>query len=729
MTHFAIRCQKCAQAQGCSKKGSQLLCSCSLNGDPYFEVWWRFPCHHLAWKRFEEGDNPSNFCFILDCKDWSKDVFQHIDDQSAVKKIMQNLYHLPNIPQFFKEICVEHGYCEAMQERMDRRNKEMESLETFFGCLKGLKEVYLDPPGAPFADWAWTCTNPAGETGALHAFVWVTQWAVAAIKHATYIELDASFFGTSPYCYCVIQVIICNTSIPIALGIGPTEKELLFTLLYDALVKAGVDLAKLLLLPVLSDEGAAIGAFCHNWPKSKGGQELVHFHCHRHLIEKFGSGTPLALLVRDVLFCPSQEIWLAMVPGLKLDVQSLLDRKDITEDQAKKFWEFVGYPGGEVTNCAPDCPDILWNRADRRVSTCSNHAERFHRSVNARIHGNFGPQKRLEAIRDLMDERYEAYKKCPRRQVKKQLKDLSKSGAEKREVCRDPLCRAWSDIYSKRFGLPKFPCPHTVRDEDLKMDFPLLPTLDKTAVNQLNWFSVRTCDRNVEFEGWGKSDDPLESVSEDMVDLPRTNLDKTVKGFLRQLVRDVRWMRRHRKLAVLNKMKFKRALSEAWDEEVAGTEGSKPVSEESQSAFKTKWWKEGLLHIYGTLAFAPRKKSAKRGCSTPVGMSLRHEDGLGEVVDEAGGGNANHEDGRGEVVDEAGGGEPDHEGEKPPEDGRDAGQNRIVGLRWEKGQCYVEHKDEDGNIFLGSPVGQKEAMRLVECLSRPSTDSVPSEGD
>jgi hypothetical protein len=136
----------------------------------------------------------------------------------------------------------------------------------------------------------------------ISTLTYIIPWLEQLINRADYIQLDGSFYAASPYAYTVPQIVINNDAYPIGFTICPTETADMFIRFYSNIHRVYGDdtYIKLLHLSVLSDEGAGIKKFC----TEKG---IRQFFCYSYLINKFGAGTNLGILVSKMLFTQSRE--------------------------------------------------------------------------------------------------------------------------------------------------------------------------------------------------------------------------------------------------------------------------------------------------------------------------------------------------------------------------------------------------------------------------------------
>jgi hypothetical protein len=106
----------------------------------------------------------------------------------------------------------------------------------------------------------------------------------------------------------------------------------------------------------------------------------------------------------------------------------------------------------------------IWDRAPFGVSTCSNHAERFHRTVNKRTAGLSLLLRRLSILVDCINEKFDRYTSGCRRQLKYVLKQLKARRAPQVPFCTAPRCEAFRNMMRAQFGVPAIPCKHQAAD-------------------------------------------------------------------------------------------------------------------------------------------------------------------------------------------------------------------------------------------------------------------------
>jgi hypothetical protein len=111
--------------------------------------------------------------------------------------------------------------------------------------------------------------------------------------------------------------IIDNESFPLGLQISPTNRYHHYSTFFKNLEKT-FNLHNFFPGKIfLSDMGKAIGKLVKKIRAKK-------FICYRHLIESFGSGTFLSLVVNHVLFTSCEEEFLHILPPALSDLNHLL---------------------------------------------------------------------------------------------------------------------------------------------------------------------------------------------------------------------------------------------------------------------------------------------------------------------------------------------------------------------------------------------------------------------
>jgi hypothetical protein len=108
--------------------------------------------------------------------------------------------------------------------------------------------------------------------------------------------------------------------------------------------------------------------------------------------------------------------------------------------------------------------EAIWgDRPHPGVSTCSNHVEGLHAHLNHATRGVRLPHRLFKEIVDVLRAKAANFKtealRSPRRKFN-QLRDRAR--AVGLDATRDSCDCGWGEVYARRFGLPRFPCLHTV---------------------------------------------------------------------------------------------------------------------------------------------------------------------------------------------------------------------------------------------------------------------------
>ena len=302
------------------------------------------------------------------------------------------------------------------------------------------------------------------------------------------MQIDASFHALRPYTYCVPLLIIHNASIPIGLSLGPSESSNLFDVFFQNLSNIDKNF-KLTYFPILSDEGKAIKKFTNNE------ENVKHFFCYRHIIEKMGSNSLIGGITRNLLFQTKYEYYKKVLPQAISDINLYFENQLISEKSIKKFvkvFQLSISEKNEIINTEYDHEHGLWNRQQYGVSTCSNHIERLHRTMNTAVKGISCVHLRLSIVISSLEKYCENFEKNSRKQAKKLFMKLQNKGKENnlKDCCGK--C-GWSAIYSNRFGIEGFPCVHNACNVMIDLDDIKAPFFDSnqrsiTEKDQLeNW--------------------------------------------------------------------------------------------------------------------------------------------------------------------------------------------------------------------------------------------------
>jgi hypothetical protein len=441
-----ILCATCSQKNFCVKF--------SLDGE--FEITLSFKCEHLKLLCCPLEDS-CQLRYGFDCSEiWGR--FRNREQiivtpgDHPLRKIVAKLQPTTN------DLAVEIGYflqaipmSESHQYLKRQAENHTASLDEFLDNLPGYKHVLVSPFPA---DSDSAITEFTYRKAPVVAIVWLAPWALSVGEIMNYMQLDGSFKITKPYVYATPQGIITNDAVPLGFVMGPTESSRLFKLFRDALIDCHFPEALLRAKPVLSDEGKGVMKY----------SRLYHdffFFCYVHIIRKYGAGSPLAGLVRRALFCSCEAEYIAMIPQFSNDLLCFLTQGLITQAQSLEMIELLGLTldkAGLVTGTT-GCKHGLWLRAPFGVSTCNNHAEKFHGTLNGRTNRHYSLVERLRILVETIMEKRAKFEKNKNAQAKKIFAELKAKSGKKPDVCPHPNCN-WGPVLAERYGSRLYPCPH-----------------------------------------------------------------------------------------------------------------------------------------------------------------------------------------------------------------------------------------------------------------------------
>ena len=314
-------------------------------------------------------------------------------------------------------------------------------------------------------------------------FIWIAPWAHSFLKNNGYFQIDASFKALKPYVYFIPLLIIDNAAIPLGISIGPSEKSDLYSLFFKFFnsIYNDFNISKYCFL---SDQGKSIKKFIN-----ENSLERNHFLCFRHIIESIGSHTPGAVLTRRLLYKASIDEYEASLPQVLNDIKHMLEISMITQKQFEKILRVFNLDliDNEVvqSSCISN-NNSLWARAPFGISTCTNHIERIHRTLNCVTSKQNEIHIRLEIVFHELLKYFLNFSKNYRTQARKTLKNLLKTAANPNNcIIQNNNCNCgWSEVYSALYGIPNFPCIHRVSMVDMNME---LPEIENINLNDIDF--------------------------------------------------------------------------------------------------------------------------------------------------------------------------------------------------------------------------------------------------
>ena len=237
--------------------------------------------------------------------------------------------------------------------------------------------------------------------------VWICPWANAFLKmHHGYFQIDASFYALKPYTYSIPLLIVDNAPIPIGIVVGPSEHQNLFNTFFEFLIEK-YDLIEVINFPILSDEGKAIDAFSRNYG-------FPHFFCFRHLIEKMGSGSIMGTITRRLLYQTNKSNFKTELEQAISDIYIYFKKGLIDLNSIYKFrniFELYSFAYLLIPTKEPDHMHGIWNRINNVVSTCSNHVERLHRTMNEAVSNTKSIERRIQTVMIKIIDYYKCFEK------------------------------------------------------------------------------------------------------------------------------------------------------------------------------------------------------------------------------------------------------------------------------------------------------------------------------
>ena len=315
--------------------------------------------------------------------------------------------------------------------------------------------------------------------------IWVAPWAHGFLKTHTYFQIDASFKALYPYVYFIPLLIINNAAIPLGISLGPSERSTLFSNFFMFVKKLYNDF-DISNYAFLSDQGKAIEKFVEGY-----GIKHNHNLCFRQILESLGSGSPVAVLARRLLFKCTMQDYEAALPQTLCDLLCLKNNNMITDQQIEKFLKIFNFQfeNGEIVQLSNTTYiNSLWYRVPYGISTCSNHLERLHRTLNFLTTKEKNIHQRLYIILQELFNYFYNFPKKSRTQAKKMLKHMLKASKNPNNcIIQKENCQCgWSEIFSIRYGIENFPCIHNISFKANELNIIDLPNINPEEIDQSN---------------------------------------------------------------------------------------------------------------------------------------------------------------------------------------------------------------------------------------------------
>ena len=229
--------------------------------------------------------------------------------------------------------------------------------------------------------YTFKCKNGVFIT--VNSLIWLFPHSTEVIQKINYLEIDGSFRAFPDYSFCLWHGIHFNETIPFALSVYPTEKFELYNILFECCRYYKLDENLFKGKIVLSDMGDSIKSFCSTY-------NMPQFFCHRHLIENFGSSSPLGMMVTRLIKCRNEIEYYQISQEINAELKIYIKFKEIyskiDEDTQKNIDKLKimisGYDPKNETSNYYIYKWARWLRADYHVARCSDHAEGAHGNIN-----------------------------------------------------------------------------------------------------------------------------------------------------------------------------------------------------------------------------------------------------------------------------------------------------------------------------------------------------------
>ena len=568
-TKIDIQCRKCN-----NQKIFQIVLKTSQNSS---EIFFSSMCNHINVRCSSTHGKKSVFSFHFDdgfdklCSN-AKRSFHH-----PFCFIGKKLY-TSNTSQIIKDYLEKKVYSTTKLRELNASKRNTHNLNEFINSQKGVFRIRLFTDNLKIKDLL-TLNGKEVQT-----FCWIAEWTfnlVKPINRHLYLQIDASFYSLYPYVYCIPLLIIDNASLPLGLVMGPSEHKNLFFEFFDLLKNIDND-SQLKNIPILSDEGKAIQSFVNE-------NQCQQFFCYRHLIEKIGAHSILGIITRRLLFQPTLEKFQNELPQSISDVNYLISNNYVDQKSVEKFvrvFDLKISNGLIENNYVANHRHGLWNRSMLGISTCSNHVERLHRTLNEKTNHSQSILTRLSIVFNEIHQYYFNFEENSRRQsillYKKFLKNANKKNYEENQTC--PFDCNWGQIYSDRFGIANFPCKHTVLG--VSIDFQNI----KLEISARNLHIVQIHDS---FENWTfmyKAKQKMKSNFDFMKECINSRNDNEYKSFIFQTASEIHQLMKKK----ISKNDIIFDLAEEWTKVTLSMNESEKSNIEFRSDFRIKMMKKFL---------------------------------------------------------------------------------------------------------------------------------------
>ena len=297
--------------------------------------------------------------------------------------------------------------------------------------------------------------NDDGSIENIHSLIYLVPEFKQIIDMGKVIELDCSFFVLRPYVYCIPVLIINNESVPIGLVIGPSEKKEIYSMLYNYIQDIDPNsFIKIKSVPLLSDQGSALLAFSREF-------NLDHYFCLRHILNKFGASSKLCGIIKPLLFSRSYSDFIYLW-NIQKDV-IINELRNSPEKRINQFSDLFGvkFTKEESNLSIPSNENLkqcVWNRIDKSIPTCSNHAESIHSHLNQSCSNLRSFPLRINEILNLVRNKISTFHM--RRNLNEKINQIKKASKN----LTNTQCHCKQDTYIDSLYGVHIPCVHEVKN-------------------------------------------------------------------------------------------------------------------------------------------------------------------------------------------------------------------------------------------------------------------------
>lgn len=211
------------------------------------------------------------------------------------------------------------------------------------------------------------------------------------------------------------------------------------------------------------------------------------YYCYVHLIRSFGAHSAISILVREVLFCKSEEEFLANLPRFIRTFNLFLEIGGSAQSCKEKFIAILGYDenGEKVERNAHMEP--LFIRMIEGIPTTTNHIESLHHYINDSVGKYKNLYKRLTVLIQCIINHLNNVNHNIIRNLRNYIKNLKNFAIN--EIKKNPECISYYDknicensscydgLYYSQIYQCELPCIHQVMNKKWSNSDVFLPKI------------------------------------------------------------------------------------------------------------------------------------------------------------------------------------------------------------------------------------------------------------